>query len=204
VPPPDFFRKHGLLLKTGFLEPALCAEYSRRLRAAAATRAEVFGRDLGGAVRPAVRNAWEAELSGSVETDIARRIDALRPELADHFGLTLGASEGPSFLVYRTGGFYRPHHDLTPGHEDSSIGIGARRVSIVIFLNAMSTDPGPGEYAGGLLTFYGLIDDPAWQAYGFALEPAPGLLVAFPSDLVHEVTPVAAGERYTIVDWCTR
>jgi hypothetical protein len=52
-------------------------------------------------------------------------------------------------------------------------------------------------------TFYGVVDDPAWRSFGVALAPEPGLLVAFPSHVVHEVTPVTAGDRYTIVDWFT-
>ncbi len=80
---------------------------------------------------------------------------------------------------------------------------GAPDAVVVIFLNAMSTEPGPSDYSGGALTFYGLLEDPAWRDFGFALDPMPGLLVAFPSHIVHEVTPVTAGDRYTIVDWFT-
>lgn len=76
-------------------------------------------------------------------------------------------------------------------------------MSVVIFLNSRSAVPGPGDYAGGALTFHGLVDDPAWRSFGFALDPTPGLPVAFPSHIVHEATPVTDGDRYTIVDWFT-
>jgi predicted 2-oxoglutarate/Fe(II)-dependent dioxygenase YbiX len=33
------------------------------------------------------------------------------------------------------------------------------------------------------------------------LAPAPGTLVAFPSETTHEVTPITHGERLSIVSW---
>jgi SM-20-related protein len=38
---------------------------------------------------------------------------------------------------------------------------------------------------------------------GLPLSGEPGLLVAFDSAMVHGVTPVTRGERYTIVTWFT-
>ena len=120
--------------------------------------------------------------------------------LSNHFGVALTASEGVGFLVYEPGGFYRPHRDragpdATAGGNETV----RRRVSVVIFLNGVSEAPGPFEYAGGRLTFYGLIDDPAWRDVGFPLDADPGLLVAFDSATLHEVTPVAAGRRLSAV-----
>ena len=115
--------------------------------------------------------------------------------------MPLAAHEGPTLLMYQPGGFYEPHVDRAD--NDEGISPSRRRVSVVIFLNGMNPEPGPGDYAGGALTFYGLVDDPAWRSVGFALDPLPGLLVAFPSHIVHEVRPVTAGDRYTIVDWFT-
>ena len=80
---------------------------------------------------------------------------------------------------------------------ETSIELKTMAVSIpdctVLFLN--------DDYTGGALTLYGLVDDPKWRDYGFAVAPAPGLLVAFPSDMLHEVTPVIAGERCTVANW---
>jgi predicted 2-oxoglutarate/Fe(II)-dependent dioxygenase YbiX len=36
---------------------------------------------------------------------------------------------------------------------------------------------------------------------GLPLAGEAGLLIAFPSHLVHSVSPVTAGERYTLVTW---
>ena len=60
----------------------------------------------------------------------------------------------------------------------------------------------PAGYAGVTLTFFGLMDDDASEeSVGLPLAGEPGLLVAFPPSLIHSVTPVTAGERYTVVTW---
>ena len=159
------------------------------MRCAHAEPAEVHGsRD---ALNLAVRTAWEVPIPDAA--DVSTRVTALRSELSDHFGGPLGDLEEPTFLLYRAGGFYRPHRDRASRTDDAAGTARARRVSIVVFLNA--------GYTGGALTLYGLIDDPVWRDYGFAVPATTGLLVAFPSDLLHEVTPVTAGERYTAVSW---
>ncbi len=37
--------------------------------------------------------------------------------------------------------------------------------------------------------------------FGLPLAGEPGLFIAFPPTLVHEVTPVTAGARYVLVSW---
>ena len=106
--------------------------------------------------------------------------------------------QGPDFLIYSSGGFYRPHLDGSEGSPDL---IRKRRVSVVVFLNAQSHEPAPDTFGGGGLTFYGLLDGPEWSKCAFTLDPAPGMLVAFRSDLLHEAQPVSFGKRYVIVTW---
>ena len=70
-----------------------------------------------------------------------------------------------------------------------------------MFLNG-ATPGDPAGYSGGSLTFFGLMDDsPSGESVGLPLAGETGLLVAFPSHLVHSVSPVTAGERYTLVSW---
>lgn len=52
-----------------------------------------------------------------------------------------------------------------------------------------------------MLKFYGLLDGPEWSRCGFALKPVPGMVVAFPTWVPHEVEPVTFGNRFTIVTW---
>jgi predicted 2-oxoglutarate/Fe(II)-dependent dioxygenase YbiX len=74
-------------------------------------------------------------------------------------------------------------------------------VSAVIFLNSAADAREPLSYGGGALTLYGLIDDLAWRGYGFPLVGEQGLLIAFRSYVLHEVTVVTGDERYSIVTW---
>jgi PKHD-type hydroxylase len=54
----------------------------------------------------------------------------------------------------------------------------------------------PDTYEGGNLLMH--IDDP-----GQKIEKKQGKLVLFPSYVLHEVTPVTKGERYSLVAWLT-
>jgi SM-20-related protein len=72
---------------------------------------------------------------------------------------------------------------------------------VVIFLNGTSAEPRDDTYGGGALTFYELFDDPVGRKIGFPLEADEGLLVAFRANLLHSVTPITHGDRYTITGW---
>ena len=188
----DFFRRRGLFATREFVARNICEQICSRMRGAGQQEAEVYGTSAT-AVNRSIRTAWEVALEDETATGVAQQMAALRPALTDHFGVTLGACEAPTFLAYRTGGFYRPHRDRAMRSGESAGIARARQVSMVMFLN--------DDYAGGALMLYGLVDDAAWRDYGFAVTPEPGLLIAFPSDRLHEVTPVVSGERYTVVTW---
>jgi SM-20-related protein len=128
---------------------------------------------------------------------VAARLLALKPAAEKHFRLRLSGSRPPQFLVYRPGDFFRRHRDSSadPGAGEAATG---RKVSAVAFLNGAEGEDG---YGGGALVFYGLLDDPRGEQVGFPLTPEAGLLVAFRSDVIHEVTPVTHGERCTVVSW---
>ena len=64
----------------------------------------------------------------------------------------------------------------------------------MIFLNTSRDARPDGEFDGGLLRIFerdGETD----------VVPQAGTLVAFPADLLHEVTEVRGGTRDTVVDW---
>jgi len=187
----DFLRKRGLFIRQEFLSGSRCAKFCVQMRAAEREEAEVYGSAT--PVNRAVRTAWEVAIADADAADVRQRMAALGPDLADHFGGPLAGCEEPTFLLYGAGGFFRPHRDRASRTDESAGDARARRVSLVLFLN--------DDYTGGALTLYGLVDDPAWRAYGFAVPAEPGLLVAFSSDLLHEVTPVVDGERCTAVSW---
>jgi len=191
----------GLFLQPGFIPEELCGALRHDILTGAGEAAKVFVGEHGH-LRPDIRRTLEVPVTDTLRADVQARLHSIRPALSNHFGKALTASEGVGFLVYEPGGFYRPHRDCA--NRDAMAGGNEtvrRRVSVVVFLNGASEAPGPFEYAGGRLTFYGLIDDPAWREVGFPIDAEPGLLVAFDSATLHEVTPVAAGRRLSAVDW---
>ena len=113
--------------------------------------------------------------------------------------MTLTDCQEPQFLVYREGDFFHRHRD-SRRESDAAEFSKQRRVSVIVFLNGEDEVPGPDVYGGGSLTFYELMSGSGVE-YGIPLVGEPGLLVAFRPELLHEVTPVTHGERYTIVSW---
>lgn len=78
-------------------------------------------------------------------------------------------------------GFFEWHADTVPSDM-------TRKISISVPLNP------PGEYAGGVLELN----------QGTAVIPTtqePGVPIIFPSWLIHRVTPVTRGRRYSLVAW---
>lgn len=147
-----------------------------------------------------VRKVSSVDVERSLEAQTRDRLLAVMPALQSHFKVSLDECQGPEFLKYGVGSFYLPHKDGNPsGHAK----VAKRRISAVIFLNAQSKEPTTGAHCGGSLTFYGLMDGAEWGKMGFPLEAETGLLVAFQSDVVHEVQPVTFGERFSVVSWFT-
>ena len=149
------------------------------------------------------RGASQDEASGGFPdnrgADREKLLEAV-PGLAKHFERGLVGMQAPQFLVYREGDFFRPHEDDSE-KPDAPDFVRQRSVSAVVFLNG-ATPGDPAGYSGGSLTFFGLMDDsPSGESVGLPLAGETGLLVAFPSHLVHSVSPVTAGERYTLVSW---
>lgn len=89
---------------------------------------------------------------------------------------------------YGNGGHYAEHVDtMVPDSNNQQ-----RKLTAVVLLNDST------EYSGGDLQIRGL--DGAWV--GGILKDA-GDMVIFPSYLLHKVTPVLEGTRYTAVTWAT-
>ena len=92
-------------------------------------------------------------------------------------------------------------HNDSNSHPDADHYVKSRRVSLVLFLNSESQEPAEDCYGGGQLTFYGLLEGPQWEKCPLPVKGEAGLLIAFRSDLTHEVKPVTFGRRRTIVTW---
>jgi len=139
----------------------------------------------------AVRLAALIEIDEAIRIGVETRLDAVRDAIAAFHGVRLGAREGAGFIRYPDGGFYRSHRDraTTPAWPDAA----RRRIALVASLSS-SDEADAGGFSGGTLRLY--VD-----ATPVDVRPQAGLLVAFPADTLHEVTPVRGGTRDAIVDW---
>jgi len=141
------------------------------------------------------RRASHIEVPQEILGLIEACLDAPRDAIGAFFGKRLRSREGVSLLRYEPGGFYGPHVDQAdvPSWPDAF----DREVTVVLFLNSSRDRDAGGTFGGGLLRLFP--DDP--DVPPIEIAATRGTLVAFPSDTVHEVTPVTDGTRDTAVDW---
>ena len=195
---PSFFARFGLYVAPDLLDENTCRDVRDAMDEAQQVEATV--EDEGTyEVDRSHRKTRLAKVDPGTLDFVKGRLNSLRKTLSQHFDLELEECEKPQFLVYEEGDFFRPHMDSSDKDADEASG---RRVSAVIFLNETSEEPADGAYGGGSLSFYGLLqDDPKGEGIGLPLVGSPGALVAFPSDMIHGVSPVTHGRRYTIASW---
>ena len=202
MPPPGFFAKFGFFVQENFLDGDICRSIIGEIGRSQHEAAEVYddhGRTA--SIDEAYRSTRLVKVSPEVRENVAARLQAIRQAVADHFHAPLQGSQPPDFLRYREGDFFVAHQD-SDSHPESAEVVRSRKISTIIFLNQASSAQ-PDSYQGGALVFYGLLPGEQFKKIGFRLEGTPGALVAFPSDVMHEVEKVTAGERYTIVTWFT-
>lgn len=195
----DLFSRFGLLVVQDFFDSRLCAELRTQAGQSANMPATVWGK-VARTVQANARRTKRANVSSAVESMVEEKLLLIKPRVEEHFNLALSGCETPQFLVYEEGDFFQPHRDEDP-RRDSHSRDQDRLVSVIIFLNSECKTPKPDSYCGGALALYGLIRDPKHQAIGFPLSGTTGLMVAFRSDVFHEVKAVTQGKRHTIVSW---
>lgn len=182
------FRELGLYMDEAFLASELCREIAAAARSAERAEPATLYSTESGYVDETIRRTRKVRLPKALRQAVHDRFEQARPQVARHFGQSLSSVEAPEFLRYGVGDFFKVHRDS--GHGS----LATRRVSAVVFLNSEG-------YAGGDLRLYGLLKGEKWAGVGLPVTPKAGSLVAFASTLVHEVQPVTAGERLTVVTW---
>jgi predicted 2-oxoglutarate/Fe(II)-dependent dioxygenase YbiX len=101
--------------------------------------------------------------------------------------------DGPRFCRYRQGGHFRAHRDRSHDSADMHA-VRTRRISLVCLLN----DDAPA-FDGGALVLYLPDEHGRFRPVNAPLRA--GSVIAFASDLLHEVRPVRQGTRYSAVAW---
>lgn len=184
----------GIFVRPGFFDKAGCASVRAAMDRGRVEAAEIYAG--GYVVDEGVRRTSDVAVDPRTVRTVERAFADVRPDVSRFFGHTLSAAEGPGFLRYPTGGFYRAHRDHfdEPGQEFS------RCVSLVLFLTDADRGAGDGRCEGGSLRLYGVVD-PAQETVPLDISPAAGTLVAFRSRVLHEVLSVTDGVRDAIVDW---
>ena len=200
MPAVSFFTSFGLLAVPNFLSREFAASIRREMEALEAVPATVRGEDRTYAVDEGSRKTSWTEVSEATSSQIRERLISLCGEVEQTFGIEVSGVQTPQFLRYGEGDFFTVHQDR------GSDGKGApfarqRQVSAVIFLNDESPDPAPDTYEGGALTLFGLLDARDGQSVGMPVVGEEGALIAFPAEMLHEVTPITRGQRFTVVSW---
>ena len=190
----------GFFVEKNFFCAELCSTIQDEIKLAPKQLTKIFQDNYNSVVDEETRKSHIAEILEPTRCLVKSRLDALKQKLEAHFQMVLTDYDEPSFLLYKQGDFFAPHKDRNTEENEPDI-VKRRKVSVVIFLNNQKQTPTDNAYCGGALTFYGLMRDSRAANYGFPLSGQTGLLVAFPSDIMHEVQPVTWGERYTIVTW---
>lgn len=183
----------------GVLAPAECRAIVDEIDAAHQEQAEIWlGRDFG--VHPESRSGGVAALTTATEGLVQDRLWSVMAQLEERYRCEVSHLSGVTALIYRRGDHFAAHSDGGV-EEDAPPEVTRRRVSLVVALN-----DGAGErpdFTGGELHFYPSCPpsfEPAPHDF-VAVRSEPGLLIAFPSPMVHRVTPVIEGRRYSLALW---
>jgi SM-20-related protein len=200
MPPVSFFRSFGLLAVPNFLERDRCAEIRQEMASASEVAATARVADRSYAVDQQSRKTNWAEVSDQTSSTVSERLMSLRNDVAEVFGIKVSGVQQPQFLRYREGDFFAAHQDRGSDRKGAEFAQ-QREVSAVIFLNDETDEPGPDTYEGGALTLFGLLDAGDDRDVGLPVQGEAGALIGFPSEMLHEVTPITRGERFTVVSW---
>jgi PKHD-type hydroxylase len=131
-----------------------------------------------------IRNSLDTFLQDEFQwlsLKIAKHIHIINKE---HYKFQLIACESLQLTHYKEGMFYKAHLDIEPFTEDTQ-----RKLTFVIQLS------NENDYDGGDL----IIHTSSIPSYAPRQQ---GSITVFPSFLLHEVTPITRGERYSLVGWC--
>ncbi len=198
----------GIYIEPNFLSPEVCDRCFDEAQMATGKPARVWepdGKNNLDLVEDEIqRKTEQLQVSDGIYAEIENRLLSLKPSIEQKFDIELKACQNLLFYRYKEGSFFGVHRDSCDRPLAPEF-LRQRRVSTIIFLNQRTEEPDVDSslpsYCGGSLAFYGLIDNPHWQNCGIPVPSQPGMLVAFRSDLLHEVKKVTAGIRYTIVSW---
>jgi len=181
-----------LIVKHNFLDRQLCTELGNS--SAGLKNAHIVDKEGARFVNPSYRKTLVKAIAEDKEAALTYKILNVKEEVEQQFSCNTTGLCAFQLLRYEQGHFFKKHRDVN--------GYGAnqkRKVTVLVYLN----EPGQGQvtdcYQGGTLVVYGVHE--GFEQRGLPIIARTGMLVAFPSDLIHEVTPITRGARKSIVTW---
>lgn len=139
----------------------------------------------GNGVNPDIRRSQVSWLSNTPETRwVFEKLGFIASRLnANHFGFDLtGFGESLQLTHYD-----QSENGMYGWHQDYNAGV-SRKLSLVLQLSD------PSEYEGGNLQL-------KTESEPLTVKKQRGLVIAFPSYVLHQVTPVTQGNRQSLVAW---
>lgn len=188
----ELLHKLGVYIDTEFLSQDLCADLCREIDTGTKSDTLVYREKTNvEELSQQIRKSYYAEIPDDMQREVAGKVKALQPILEEHFSESYHPEryEAPKFVLYEEGHFFGLHRD----------GQLNRKINMTIYLNDENSDHTGGGYSGGSLILYELFKNPALKNKGVTLTGQRGMLVAYPAEIVHEITPVISGKRYAAV-----
>ena len=182
----SLLQKLGIYVVEGFMLASECTNLCAKMRAAAKIEAATFGQTNNTEhIDHSVRKTHYCNVSDESRKAVYKLIKGIIIQLEAFFETSLADEfEQPKFLQYSKGSFFSPNTD--------------EQLNRKINLNNKHELDSTG-YAGGELRLYGLIKQRGFSTRGIAAPMTADSLIAYPVDVVHEVTPISAGARFCIV-----
>ena len=194
----QLIERYQILVTPAFLNTLTREQLIQEMKGTETTPATVYGSGNSDSINDRIRKASRLKLADATSAFVQHKLIDYQETIERHFSITLNDCEEPQFLRYDVGDFFVAHQDGNTGliklTSDAE-----RRVSVVLFVNQQSEGLDSGTYSGGSLKFSNYRERPEYRE--FFLPADAGTLVAFRSELTHEVLPVTRGRRYSIVSW---
>jgi predicted 2-oxoglutarate/Fe(II)-dependent dioxygenase YbiX len=184
-------QKLGVYVEENFLPETLCAEICSQMEKAVKTEDGLWSDNKSIEYKNSKhRQSHTCHIPEAARIPIEKKVLAAKVKIEKVFDEEYSAVlERPKFLRYSVVSFFAPHTDNQLN----------RKINISIYLNSQTTNGNSGDYSGGVLNLYNLIESKGWEGRGVPIPGKAGMLIAYPARILHEVTPVTEGFRYAIV-----
>lgn len=183
----------GVFIDKSFMARDDCQAIMQEMHEMPRKQSQVYNVKHGNQVDVTIRKTDLSKVSEQTYMRIMQTYMELKPQLEAFFNMPLLGIEVPEFLYYSAGSFFTTHHDVIDLHTNP------RKISTILFLNQQEKEGQEGQYTGGELCLYGLHE--LFKDKGIAMPSSQGLLLAFRSEVMHEVKPILSGTRCSLVVW---